>query len=256
VRPPSAHSRRARCARGLLLLGLFGCAGGQSGTETGGGAKNIPDFGDTSIKTSAAPNSCACALSERPGAAARGFVVRVDSERVRVRVTELLGEGPVQPEVRFAVGDEVAGSAPAMSCDGWPVLHAGDDVAFVHVPSDAAGLACLEYQTCLVDRCAQLQPGDVRAAACDQDCKVRTRGACLSHAGEALLDGTILVAPWSEELQLPGEAVQPGEALRVPRTELPALLDGPACSELLEEQTGESPELGSGEGGESTPPSE
>ena len=237
-----------------LLLGLGGCVGGQSGTETGGGAKNIPDFGDTSIKTAATPNSCACALSERPGAAARGFVVAVDGERVRVRVTALLGEGPVQPEVRFAVGDEVAGSAPAMACEGGPALHQGDDVAFVHVPSDAAGLACFEYQTCLADRCAQLQPGDVRAPACDQDCKVRTRGACLSHAGEALLDGTMLVAPWSDQLQLPGEAVQPGAALRVPRSELPSLLDGPACSELLQEQTGASPGLGNDEGGEFTLP--
>ncbi|HEX2675806.1 MAG TPA: hypothetical protein VHM19_04185 [Polyangiales bacterium] len=235
-----------------LLLGLSACVGGQSGTETGGGAKNVPDFGDTSIKTSAAPNSCACALSERPGAAARGFVISVDSERVRVRVTELLGEGPVQPEVRFAVGDEVAGSAPAMVCDGGPALHQGDDVAFVHVPSDAAGLACLEYQTCLADRCAQLQPGDVRAQTCDQDCKVRTRGACLSHAGEALLEGTMLVAPWSEQLQLPGETQPPGAALRVPRTELSSLLDGTACSELLQDQTGSSPGLGSGEGGEFT----
>ena len=238
---------------GLLFVGLSACVGGQSGTESGGGAKNIPDIGQTTIvDDTGLATTCVCALSEQPGVAARGIVVDVDNDgarpRVRVRVSELLGEGPIEPEVRFAVGDEIGGSAPDLGCSGGPELYEGDDVGLVHVPGNAIGVGCPEYQSCLRDRCADLPVTDLRIDACDRDCKVRTRGQCTSHAGEALLDGTILAAEWDDELTLSSNAADPAQVLRLPRSELPVLLDGPACDAWLRDQTGASPELGDGIG--------
>jgi hypothetical protein len=233
------------------VLGLSACVGGQSGTESGGGAKNIPEIDHTTIIDDTGLAVCVCALSEQPGVAVRGIVVDVDSDgvrpRVRVRVSELLGEGPIEPEVRFAVGDEIGGSAPDLGCGG-PELYAGDDVGLVHVPGNAIGVGCPEYQSCLRDRCADLPLGDLRIDACDQDCKVRTRGQCTSHAGEALLDGTILAAHWDDELTLSSNGANPDEELRLPRSELPVLLDYAACEAWLSDQTHASPGLGDGIG--------
>jgi hypothetical protein len=237
---------------GLLLVGLAACVGGQSGTESGGGQKNIPEVGPTLNTAATGTAACACALSEQPGVAARGTVIDVATDggrsRVRVRVSELLGEGPVEPELRFAVGDEIGGSTPELGCSTGPELHDGEDVGLVHVPGNAIGVGCPEYQSCLLDRCADLAATDLRIGSCDQDCKIRTRGQCATHGGEALLDGTLLAAPWDDELLLPADANSSVATVRLPRSQLPLLLDGPACAQWLQDQTGASPTLGNDDG--------
>ena len=120
-------------ARRLALLWVFvgfaavaGCVGGQSGTESGGGGKLFPD---PSANINNATGSCACALSGNPAVAVRGTVVRADEDGVRLRVRTVLGEGPVEPLLRFAPGDEIGGEWAEPGCGPGIALHPGDDVA-------------------------------------------------------------------------------------------------------------------------------
>jgi hypothetical protein len=208
-------------ALGMLAVAFGGCIGGQSGTESGGG----PKF-DPRVMVQMVPSGCVCGLAERPALALRGNVVRVDGSYVRLRVRSVLGEGPVEPVLRFAAGDEIGGELAEPQCEPRRALHAGDDVAVLHMPGYQIGNECPEYQTCASDRCDGLRAGDPRINSCDADCRRQTRAQCATHADVALLHGSLLIVHWAPELTL---TLPTGDDLRVPASELSQLLDGPAC---------------------------
>jgi hypothetical protein len=222
-----------RLALVVLFAGLGACVGGQSGTESGGGSKFVPDPTATIVNT---PGSCACALSGLPAVALRASVVRVEPDAVRVRVRKLLGEGRVEPLLRFAPGDEIAGAWAEPGCEPFSSLQPGDDVAVLHVPGTQISYECPERRACSGARCDALREGDPRVASCESDCARETEAQCATHAGEALLDGRVLIARWGAELALPlargGDRV--GE-LRLAADELTQLLDGAECKRRVDE---------------------
>jgi len=217
----------------VVFVALGACVGGQSGTESGGGSKVLPD---PSISIWNTPGSCACALSGMPAVALRGTVVRVERESVRLRVRSLLGEGTAEPLLRFAPGDEIGGKWAEPGCDPIQGLQPGDDVAALHLPGAQSSYECPERQACSSQRCDFLRAGDPRITTCYGDCQRETQTQCAMHAGEALLAGRVLVARWSGELVLPlaRGGVREGE-LRVAPGALPQLLDSVQCQRRIDE---------------------
>ena len=212
-----------------------GCIGGQSGTESGGGKRPPPVPGIPIVNIAKAGSGCPCALSGRPAVALRGRVVRVDDEHVRVRVRTVLGEGPIEPELRFAPGDEIGGAVSEPGCEPTPRLQAGDDVAVLHVPGAQTGLECPEYRSCMSQQCDSLLAGDPRLDGCEPDCQQETRAQCSTRGQAALLDGRMVIARWDGELSLP---LVPGGVqgyLRVPVDDVTDLLDQPVCEALFTE---------------------
>ena len=211
----------------LSLVAFAGCVGGQSGTETGG--KFEDPFNPAGIKVS--PNACACAVSDTAAVALRGRVVEVDGRRVRVRVRALLGEGAIEPVLRFAIGDEVGGEV-SEGCE-LQGLQPGDDVAVLHTPSARTELDCPELLGCMSRRCEGLLADDPRSEACAPECQRETRAQCATHAGDALLNGRLVIARWGGELSFPLGGQRAEGPLRVPAGDLIDLLDRNQCERLV-----------------------
>ena len=110
-----------------MLLGAA-CAGGQSGTESGGGKFDPMDI-FTTVRT--APCGCALAAS---GTAVRATITGQDACGVRARVQEVLGAGPEAPEAQPEPGEELGG-LPLAPCAEGLSLALGDEVLLVHVPA-------------------------------------------------------------------------------------------------------------------------
>ena len=221
-----------RLALVVVLVAVGACVGGQSGTETGGG-KFEPDPTATIMNT---PGTCACALSGSPAVALRATVVRVERDGVRLRVRALLDEGPVEPLLRFAPGDEIGGDWAEPGCDPFQGVQPGDDVAALHVPGAQISYECPERRACSSARCDLLRAGDPRLATCDGDCQRETQAQCATHAGEALLSGRVLIARWGGELVLPlAQGGQRLGELRLAPSQLPQLLDSAQCKQWVEE---------------------
>jgi hypothetical protein len=214
------------------LAAAAGCVGGQSGTESGGGAKVIPDW---TANIASAPGTCACSLSELPAVGVRATVVRVERDAIRLRVRTVLGEGPTEPLLRFAPGDEIGGAWAEPGCEPVASVQPGDDVAALHVPGSQIGYECPERRACVTARCDQLRTGDPRLASCDSDCQRETKAQCSTHAAEALLHGRVLIARWGAELALPVArgGARAGE-LRVDADELLQLLDVESCQKRVD----------------------
>jgi hypothetical protein len=238
----NARRHRLSCIALLAIAAvgvLAGCAGGQSGTESGGGKfePDITHFNPTRI-------TCACALSNQAsGIALRGTVVQAQDEAVHIRVDRLIGSEPSLPrELRFSVG-QIAGGWASPGCQPETALQPGEDVAMIEVPGPIADIECPEYLACTTQQCFAQPLEELDGERCDADCRQSTRAQCASHAAEARMGGSVLVLRWGRELTIPIGFEHESE-LQLPSAHVMDLLDASKCNALLEAAM---PDGGSGE---------
>lgn len=252
--------QRASCllALSLGLAAAGACGGASTATPQGAlGTATVPadgpgdvaggqSGGESSDGVGSAPYPCAC-LPDGAGAV-RARVTRDEGGCVELEVLEVLGTGS-----ELAPGDTFGGVAEALCWSEAPFAGASEVLALFS-PGQQAGSACVEYQSCSLQRCGRLEDAysssiDPECAArqsagdpvdcqpietvdeaavvawdrCDADCLGETRAACAAHEEEARLGGTVRLAP------LAGDQLSFSWAGEVRRESL-AELFAPECS--------------------------